>query len=172
MIHKLDVVEGFLNDPPFPQSTFDAITMWDVLEHVYDPFLVIQMAERLLRPGGILVVNHPNLESIDRKLFGDLWLGYELPRHLYLFPTNLLRKLTGEVGLVEIERKGLYGSHAATASSIMFVVERHLGVGRSSRLIRSILFSRFMRIIAIPYFKLIDALKLGSNVTVVFQKSK
>src|SRR5215211_4363629 len=47
----LDVVEGTLNGAPFAEQSFDAITMWDVFEHVYDPRAVIQAAARLLRPG-------------------------------------------------------------------------------------------------------------------------
>ncbi|MFQ5399223.1 MAG: class I SAM-dependent methyltransferase [Anaerolineae bacterium] len=166
----LDVVEGFLNDAPFARQTFDVITMWDVLEHVYDPRTVIRQAAYLIKPGGILVVNHPNLDSIDRRLFGNLWLGYELPRHLYLFPTDLLRRLMADVGFEEVRRECLYGSHAATSSSFMFVVERWLGTGRLSKIIRKLLFSKVVRILLIPYFKFVDHRLLGSNVTVIFQK--
>lgn len=166
----LDVVEGFLNSPPFAPQTFDAITLWDVLEHVYNPRTVILQSAKLLKPGGVLVVNHPNLDSIDRRLFGDLWLGYELPRHLNLFPTDLLRCLMADVGLKEVKRECLYGSHAATSSSLMFVIEQRFGSGRFSQIMRKILFSKSMRLLLTPYFKLIDYYRLGSNVTVVFQK--
>ena len=168
----LDVVEGFLNNAPFAKQSFDAITMWDVLEHVYDPRTVILQAANLLRAGGVLVVNHPNLDSIDRRLFSELWLGYELPRHLHLFPINLLRQLMAKVGLKEIRRECLYGSHAATSSSLMFVIEKRFGNSRFSQFMYKLLFSIPMRLLFTPYFKIIDYRQVGSNVTAVFQKAE
>lgn len=159
-----------LNAAPFADGSFDAITMWNVFEHVYDPRAVIAEAARLLRPGGVLVITHPNLDSIDRRLFGHTWIGYELPRHIYLFPSDLLRDLMAEYGLTEIERSCFYGSHAATMTSIMFLVEARLGRGRAAGLVRRALFSLPARVLCAPYFMLIDRLRLGSNITAVFRR--
>ncbi|MAT97139.1 MAG: hypothetical protein CL608_08355 [Anaerolineaceae bacterium] len=166
----LSVVEGVLNVAPFAENSFDAITMWDVLEHVYDPLDVLKDVARLLKPGGVFVVNHPNIKSIDRKLFGNMWLGYELPRHLYLFPSDLLRDLMAELGLQEVERQCLYGSHAATFSSVMFLIENRFKDPKVQALARKLLFSVVARLLVLPYFKVIDYLKLGSNITAVFVK--
>lgn len=166
----VDVVQGVLNDAPFAPASFDAITMWDVLEHVYDPRTVLDEVARLLRPGGVFVVNHPNLDSIDRRLFGAFWLGYELPRHLYLFPTNLLRCLLAERSLREVERRCLVGSHAASATSVWLLTKWYWGQGRVSQSVRRLMFSKLFRLVALPYFQVIDRRKLGSNVTVVFKK--
>lgn len=166
------VVNGVLNDAPFGDASFDAITMWDVLEHVYDPRTVIAEAVRLLRPGGVLVVNHPNLDSIDRALFGRLWLGYELPRHLYLYPTDTLRRLMGEHGLYEVERRCLYGSHAATATSLKLVAQMTAVGRRHQALVHRILFNKLLRVASLPYFFVVDRALRGSNITVVFQKQR
>ena len=165
------VISGTLNDAPFASSSFDAITMWDVLEHVYDPRAVIAEAARLLRPGGVLVVNHPNLDSIDRRIFGRLWLGYELPRHLHLFPTELLHTLMGEYGLHEAERRCLYGSHAATATSITLVAKTKPAIQAWEHTLRRVVFSKPMRVACVPYFTLVDRARKGSNVTAVFRKA-
>ncbi|MDX1616399.1 MAG: class I SAM-dependent methyltransferase [Candidatus Promineifilaceae bacterium] len=164
-------VQGLLNQPPFAPAAFDVITMWDVLEHVYDPVAVVRQAALLLRPGGILVVNHPNLDSFDRQLFGDLWVGYELPRHLTLYPSDLLRSLMGDAGFEQIDRLCLYGSHAATNSSLMYVIEAKIKSKRLKRLSRAFLFGPVARIVLAPFFKVIDWLKLGPNLTVVFRKA-
>lgn len=166
------IASGTLNDAPFAPASFDAITMWDVLEHVYDPRSVIAESVRLLRPGGVLVINHPNLDSIDRRIFGRLWLGYELPRHLYLFPTVLLRDLMSEYGLREVERRCLYGSHAATATSITLVAKTRPTLRPYEETIRRIVFGKPMRIASLPYFNITDRSGRGSNVTVVFQKAR
>src|ERR1019366_2690520 len=55
-----DVKVGLIPNIPFPDSTFDAVAMLDVLEHMYDPVLSIQECARLLKPGGLLVVKSPN----------------------------------------------------------------------------------------------------------------
>lgn len=160
---------GGLNAAPLSAGSLDAITMWNVFEHVYDPRTVIAEAARLLRPGGVLVITHPNVASLDRRLFGHMWIGYELPRHLYLYPAALLRALMAEYGLHEIERSCLYGSWGATMTSLMFLVEGRLRQGRMSALVRRALFSLPSQILTAPYFLLIDQLRLGSNLTVVFR---
>jgi len=154
-------------------ASFDVVLYRLVLHHVayVQPLApLVSEAARLLRPGGVLVINHPNLESIDRWLFGRFWLGYELPRHLYLFPTELLRRLMADQGMAEVERRCLYGSHAASSTSLTFIAEAYLGQGRASRVIGAILFSKICRALFVPYFRLVDQWGLGSNVTVVFKR--
>jgi SAM-dependent methyltransferase len=55
-----DVKCGVIADPPFPQGSFDAVAMLDVLEHMYDPMTAIRQCVQLLKPGGLLVVKSPN----------------------------------------------------------------------------------------------------------------
>lgn len=166
----LTVVRGVLNDGTFASRSFDAVTMWDVLEHVYDPRAVIAEAARILRPGGVLVVNHPNTASLDRRLFGRLWVGYELPRHLYLYPSDQLTRLMAEYGLREVERTCFYGSHAAAVDSLTYAFEERYGRGAGSRALRRALRSLPARVAALPYFIVADRLRLGSNITAVFKR--
>jgi 2-polyprenyl-3-methyl-5-hydroxy-6-metoxy-1,4-benzoquinol methylase len=55
-----DVKTGMISDPPFAEASFDAVTMLDVLEHMYDPVLAVTQCARLLKPGGVFVVKSPN----------------------------------------------------------------------------------------------------------------
>ncbi len=55
-----DVKVGLISDPPFPDASFDAVAMLDVLEHMYDPVASVTQCARLLKPGGVLVVKSPN----------------------------------------------------------------------------------------------------------------
>lgn len=162
------ILRGLLNSAPFADASFDAVTMWDVLEHVYRPREVIAEAARILRPGGVLVVNHPNTASLDRRAFGRLWIGYDLPRHTYLYPPELLRRLMAEQSLREIERVCLYGSHSLLADNLGYLIERRLGRGPASRLIGQALRSLPARLAAAPYVTLIDRLGLGGNIAAVF----
>ena len=55
-----DVKAGVISDPPFPDASFDAVAMLDVLEHMYDPIVSLTQCARLLKSGGVLVVKSPN----------------------------------------------------------------------------------------------------------------
>ena len=91
--------EDFLHK--LPNSSFDVITMWHVLEHV--PMLNerVEQLARLLTPRGILFIAVPNPDSHDAKLYGNFWAAYDLPRHLYHFThdtiTNLFSKHSFEL---------------------------------------------------------------------------
>ena len=53
-------VTGDATDLPFAETSFDAITMFDLLEHVLDHEAAVAEAVRVLRPGGVLLVSSPN----------------------------------------------------------------------------------------------------------------
>jgi 2-polyprenyl-3-methyl-5-hydroxy-6-metoxy-1,4-benzoquinol methylase len=58
---KIDDVQcGLISDPPFASSSFDVVTMLDVLEHMYDPIVSLMQCAQLLKPGGLMVVKSPN----------------------------------------------------------------------------------------------------------------
>jgi SAM-dependent methyltransferase len=90
----LRALSGSLPHPELPEGGFDVITMWQSLEHVHDPVAVLRGARRLLAPGGRLVVEVPNIDSLPFRWFGQGWFGLDLPRHLTHFvPETLCRML-------------------------------------------------------------------------------
>lgn len=64
-------------------SGFDCITLWHVLEHIYDQGRTLERISSLLNDNGILVIALPNLMSWDARAFKSFWAGYDVPRHLY-----------------------------------------------------------------------------------------
>lgn len=60
----LEVFTGTLGEAPWPDGSFDVITLLDVVEHLLDPSSVISQARRLLKDGGILIIETPNANSI------------------------------------------------------------------------------------------------------------
>ena len=78
-----------LEDSGLEQS-FDAITLWDVLEHVSDPLGFLRFCRGLLKPDGLLFLNVPDLDSKEARLLGPRWPLF-LPEHLNYFNRNSLR---------------------------------------------------------------------------------
>ena len=96
---NVEVASGRLEDVHFSESTFDAITLNHVIEHVPDPVALLQESRRVLKPGGKLVAVTPNVESLGHRLFRSAWLGLEPPRHFYLFSLRTLRTCAERAGL-------------------------------------------------------------------------
>ena len=85
---------GYAESPPFPPSTFEAVSMWEVLEHTLDPLHVLKTVRNLISSKGLIVISVPNFASLESRLFGKYWNGLDVPRHLYHFtPATLDRML-------------------------------------------------------------------------------
>ena len=80
----------------FQPGTFDAVTLWHVLEHVHTLNQTLTQLTALLKPDGVLLIAVPNVESLDAQHYRELWAAYDVPRHLYHFApktmTQLLKK--------------------------------------------------------------------------------
>lgn len=96
----LDVFVGELADAPLAPVSFDAVTLWDVVEHVRDPAAMLRDARTLLRPGGTLALSTPNIGGLFPRLSRPVavatgyWTHPEPPAHLFQFSqTTILRLL-------------------------------------------------------------------------------
>lgn len=101
-LHQFNLCYGRIEECNFfCESFFDLVTMFHVIEHVADVNLVVEKIGKILKKGGVLVLETPNISSIDAKLFkGKWWGGYHIPRHWVLFDNITIRKL--------LERKGFF----------------------------------------------------------------
>lgn len=99
---KADVFVGDILDAIFAKESFDVITCFDVLEHLYEPRRVMAHVSEWLKPGGIFYVLVPNVNSAEARVFRSYWHGLELPRHLFHYSPASLKFLAASVGLREI----------------------------------------------------------------------
>ncbi len=79
-------------------NSFDVITMFDVLEHFSRPLQELQTAFRVLKPGGLLVINTPDASSFFAILFGIRWHLIVPPEHLYYFNSTNCARLLRSLG--------------------------------------------------------------------------
>jgi 2-polyprenyl-3-methyl-5-hydroxy-6-metoxy-1,4-benzoquinol methylase len=86
----LDIEESLDNHR---SKKVDVITLWHVLEHVPDLKGTINRVESMLKPGGILIIAVPNFRSFDAKHYKQYWAAYDVPRHLWHFSRESMKKL-------------------------------------------------------------------------------
>ncbi len=157
------VLSASLEEADLPASSFDLITLWDVLEHLPDPVHSLQKVVHWLRPRGLVALGVPHLESLDACLFGRHWIGWDAPRHLFLFPRTTLRNVASRVGLQEIARGCVYGGYGSFLLSLETLLQQ-TGHEKLLRLARA----RVWRYLLWPYFRLAEACDRGPVCTYLF----
>jgi len=90
------------------ENSFDAITMWHVLEHVHSLQEYIAQLKKLLAANGRLIIAVPNYTSSDAASYGEYWAAYDVPRHLYHFSPKSMETLVEKHGLKLIACKPMW----------------------------------------------------------------
>ena len=116
-----------------PESFFQLVTFFSVLEHVSQPLAVLGRARALLAPGGVVLCEVPNIRSWNAQLFKDrYWGGYHTPRHWNLFSAETFTRAVETLGFrVRTLQRGT--GHAFWMYSFHHYVRYHLGWERLGR---------------------------------------
>lgn len=94
---------GTLKDGDYPDNHFDAITLFHVFEHLTDPQDYLKTIQKILKPGGILYMSFPNIDSWQSRLFKGNWLHLDPPRHLFFFGPADFKKAMNDNGFEVID---------------------------------------------------------------------
>lgn len=113
-----DLMNATIEDIPLPNNFFDAITCFHVLEHIHDPVTSLTKAFSLLKTGGILVVEVPNIASCGFNIFKKKWYPLDLPIHLNHFNPSVMQRLCNMTGKTQIVKIDSF-SHRHSPSSIV-----------------------------------------------------
>jgi cyclopropane fatty-acyl-phospholipid synthase-like methyltransferase len=90
------------------EESFDAITLWHVLEHVHSLHSYIEQLKMILRSNGRLFIAVPNYTSADAAHYRNYWAAYDVPRHLYHFSPDSMKKLMEIHGLKIVASKPMW----------------------------------------------------------------
>lgn len=118
--YAFPVYEGSLEALPPSETAFDVITMFDVIEHLHDPFSDLQEIYRRLRPGGGVAISTMDSESFTSRLLGTRLEDFRRIReHLYFFSRDTLTKVLERSGF-RVYRIASYGH----TFELAFLMER------------------------------------------------
>jgi len=105
--YGVDIRVGSIDEVDLPQQHFDVVTLWDVIEHTPDPMHVLRRVNELLVPGGLLIVNYPDIGSWIGKIMGRKW-PFLSSVHLYYFTRLTMRQALDRAGFVAREFRPHY----------------------------------------------------------------
>jgi len=89
--------QGFLKP-----NSFDIVTMWHSLEHFPHPGETLQLLFRLLKPGGIVLISVPNIQSSQARFGNNFWAYLDVPHHLIHFTPRGLAWALEQTGFVPL----------------------------------------------------------------------
>jgi 2-polyprenyl-3-methyl-5-hydroxy-6-metoxy-1,4-benzoquinol methylase len=87
-------------------ATFEMITLWHVLEHVYDLDGYFNFFKSRINQGGKLLLALPNAKSYDANYFKEFWAAYDVPRHIYHFSPETIQSLARKHGFKLKKQRG------------------------------------------------------------------
>lgn len=116
-----DIFTGLLKDAPLEPQSFDAVAMWDVIEHVSDPIEELKRVRSLIRPDGFLFIQTQDIDAFFARLLGKKWQHFKQLEHIHHFSPATIRILLDRAGfeLVDITHRA-----GGKYISIDFFVER------------------------------------------------
>lgn len=165
------IYQGLFSEINLESQSFDVIVMFCVLEHLGEPVQDMRRAHKLLKNGGYLIFTIPNYNSLGAKIFGKYWAGWDLPRHLYIFPQSTLQEILNDIGFEIADERCLATSYHSLGHSLEFwsqVWEDKFP--RLKKWTMRIYTSWFVQLgLALP-LAVLDYFKLCTNITIFAQK--
>jgi SAM-dependent methyltransferase len=172
------VLCGDLAQAPLGPGSCAGVTMFHVLEHVYDPRAYLAAAHALLKPEGRLIVQVPNAACWQFRLLGARWNGVDAPRHLTDFRTRDLEALLAATGFEVLRRKyfSLRDNPAGLATSLAPALDpmarrvRGRSETPSAKLLKDLAYLSLLAA-ALPFTLLEAACHAGSTIMIEARKT-
>lgn len=169
-LHDVDIDVNELRTQAYPEGSFDVVTAWHYLEHVYDPITELAEMRRVVKPGGVVMVETPT-PSLAYRVFGPRWMYLMPPTHLYHYRPATLVSMFEQAGLqvVAVRRPWFPGEWAGSllfSLGVRNFTEVLFGGGKSARerLIRLAFFG--MIPVDIAWGLLVALIAGGSNLRI------
>lgn len=113
------IINTTIEKANFPDQYFDAITCFHVLEHLENPSVAFQKALKLLKDGGFLIIEVPNISSFGFKIFKKRWQPLEIPIHLNHFNLKSLEKMFELAKTRNIVKVSFFSPRVSTSALVL-----------------------------------------------------
>jgi SAM-dependent methyltransferase len=137
------IVVGDPVDASFATASFDVVTAFHVVEHLPEPRRALECMLRWLAPGGLLIIEVPNVAGWGGSLFGRYWSGLDYPRHLVHFTPATMAAMVNRAGgrivdqwhwskprwITRSVRHALVAHHSVAARAALAALDSRLGRG-------------------------------------------
>ena len=131
--YQLDIREGILEPGSFEAHSFDVITLWDVIEHLPQPLETLQIVRSLLKPGGVLLVNYPDIGTLPARLLGRRW-PFWLSVHLIYYTRKTMSEQLRRAGFAALWFESFW-----PVLPLGYVAQRAAPYGKPLELLRRII---------------------------------
>ena len=173
----LPVICGTFSRAPFALGRCSLISMFHVLEHLYDPASYLEAAHRCLAAEGRLIVQIRNAASWQFLLFGQHWAGINAPRHLVQFRRKDVESLLSDCGFEILRERHFSWSESAfaCATSLMPWLDpsvrrlRQVQDTHASALLKDVAFFS-LSALCVPFVLLEAACRAGGIITIEARK--
>jgi SAM-dependent methyltransferase len=120
----IEYIAGGIDAVP-PDAQYDLVLMLSVIEHVADPARELSEVRKRLAPGGLVLVQTPNVDCWERDVMRTrgYWGALHAPRHWVLFSENGFRQTADDAGLRIVEGRHIQGG-IFNAWSVMAALHR------------------------------------------------
>ena len=109
------------NNSTWEKKKYDIIFLWHVLEHIHNPYILLQSLKKSLNKNGKIYIAIPNFKSFDSKYYRKHWAGYDLPRHLWHFSRKSIYQIAEKNNFKICKEKSLH----LDAIYVSFLSERY-----------------------------------------------
>lgn len=163
----INVVHGDINSLEKLGSQYDLVTMWHYLEHEYDPLNALRKLNSRLAKDQLLIVEVPNADSLENKIFRSRSYLYDIPRHLYNFSPDTITQLLHKAGfeVQQIQFPYFSGGFIGSVQEVFFD-------GRIYRNLKgNIFFFLLLSQLLFPVEYLLSKTRKGSIMTILARKT-
>ncbi|MFQ5864085.1 MAG: class I SAM-dependent methyltransferase [bacterium] len=115
-----------LDETKIKENYYDIITMWHVLEHLFQPLETLKLVQQVLKDEGWLLIAVPNISSFDARFYLNNWAPLDAPRHLQHFVPKSLKGLieTAELEVVDFQHMPLDACYNCLLSEFLILAQK------------------------------------------------
>lgn len=151
----ISVSECDIGSAGFADRSFDVVSAFDVIEHLAEPMVFFRAAQRMLKPGGWLLLGTGNAGSVGALMSGSRWTYFCIPEHVSFFSPRSLMLALQKSGLSCFRIKRIHHGERNTAivTAWLRAVGKHWAVTIcGDRVTRLRLFRQKTSEFLVPYF--------------------